>query len=559
MILHDIVVLCRNHPEILIFLSIGIGYYIGKLKFFGFSLGSTASVLLTALVLGQMDVTVTPLIKTVAFAFFIFTIGYKVGPQFFGSLKKQGFSYIIISIFFAVVALITAVILGKLLGFDKGTTAGLMSGALTQSSIIGTAEGAIHKLSLSAAQKGLLESNVAVAYAITYIFGVAGLILFYKIVPRLLKINLKEEAQKLETKLSGKIAQTDPDDFSWNTRPNLRMYRVTNSELINKPTSNLEDLFAGKLTIEKIKRGLQIIDPEPDTTLNLNDIVAVVGYRKQIIDVENTIGTEVFDQTLEALPGELLKICVLKKEVEGKTLSSIMADYGHGCFVLDITRQGHDLSVAKNTIVHKGDSIQVIGMEKDIEAFAKNIGHPERQTKITDLVMVGLGCFLGTLLGLAVIKIGEIPLTLGVGGGVLLAGLFFGWLRSYRPTFGQIPDSAQWVFTSLGLNLFIACVGLTAGPRAIEALKTQGISLFLAGIALTLIPHFLSLLFGKLFLKLNPVLLLGALTGAGTATPSLNVLKNECDSPTPALGYTIPYAFGNFILTIWGTIIVSLM
>ena len=560
MIFHDIVEMCRNHPEILIFLSLAIGYYVGKIKFFGFSLGSTASVLLAALVLGQMNVAVTPLIKAVAFALFIFTIGYKVGPQFFGSLKKEGLNYIFLSIVVAITGLITAIILGKLFGFDKGTTAGLLSGAMTQSSVIGTAEGAIRNLTISSAQKSILESNVAVAYAITYIFGVAGLILFYKIVPRLLKINLKEEAQKLETKLSGKaVTPGNADTFTWNARPNLRAYQLTNHELEGKQISNLEDLFPGKVVVEKIKRNGQITDPAPDTILQVNDIIVIVGQRKQIIDAENIIGPEVDDPTLVNLPGEIIKICILKSAAEGKTLDHIIKNYGDGCFVKEITRQSHNLPLKAKTIIHKCDVLQVVGSQKDVENFAKNIGYPERKTAQTDLVMVGLGCFLGTLLGLAVIKIGTIPITLGTGASILLLGLIFGWLRSVHPTFGQIPDGAQWIFTNLGLNLFIACVGLKAGPRAIEALQTKGLALFFAGIALTLIPHIAGLIFGKLFLKLNPVLLLGALTGAGTATPSLNVLKNESESSTPALGYTVPYAFGNFILTIWGTVIVNFM
>jgi putative transport protein len=146
-----------------------------------------------------------------------------------------------------------------------------------------------------------------------------------------------------------------------------------------------------------------------------------------------------------------------------------------------------------------------------------------------------------------------------VGGGVLFAGLFFGWLRSIYPIFGGIPDAAQWLLSDFGLNVFIACVGLTAGPRAIHALQTQGATLFLAGVAVTLTPHIFGLIFGKFILRLDSVLLLGALTGAGTATPSLNVLKNECDSSAPALGYTVPYAIGNFVLTIWGTVVINFM
>lgn len=394
---HDVATICRDHPQLLLFLSLSIGYFVGSISFFGFSLGSTASVLLAALVLGQIGVTITPLIKSVAFALFIFTIGYKVGPQFFGGLKKDGLQYVVLSLFVAIIGLITAVMLGKLFGFNQGTTAGLMAGALTQSSIIGTADDAIRTLSISAAQQTTLESDIAIAYAITYIFGVAGLILFYKLVPHIFGLDLKKEAQQIDAQTSSSHTKQTP-----------------------------------------------------------------------------AVATE----------QEIVK---------------------------------------------------------------------------SNIVVLGLGCFLGTLLGIAALKIGFVALTLGTGGGILLLGLLFGWLQSTYPVFGPIPPAAQWILSDLGLNLFIACVGLTAGPRAIGALKSNGATLFIAGVILTLTPHILGLIFGKLVLRLQWVLLLGALTGAGTATPSLNVLKNECDSSAPAIGYTVPYAIGNFILTIWGTIIVMIM
>jgi len=558
-IIHDVVSLCRNYPEILIFLSLAIGYYVGKIKVFGFSLGATASVLLAAILLGQMDVAVTPLIKTIAFGLFIFTIGYKVGPQFFSGLKKEGLNYIILSIFFAIIGLITAIWFGKLFGFDKGTTAGLLSGALTQSSVIGTAEGAIRNLSISAAQKTILTSNIAVAYAITYVFGVAGLIFFYRLVPKLLKIDLKGEAKQIEAELSGiKETQLSSDSFQWNMRPTIRVYRAVSKDLEGKKISDVETLFLNKVSVEKIKRGNQILEPTPDKRIYVGDLLLIIGERENIIGANHMIGPEVQDPILDSITPEMLRICVTKSIVTGKKLGEIHP-YCKNCFVNKITRLGHELPLQKNTVIQKCDILYVIGLQSNVEKFAKAIGYIKRKTKITDLAMVGFGCFLGTLLGLATVKLGIVPLTLGVGGGVLLSGLFFGWLRFVHPTFGQFPDGAQWVLSDLGLNLFIACVGLTAGPRAVYALQIHGAKLFFAGAGLTLIPHILSMIFGYFVLKLNPVLLFGALTGAGTATPSLNVLKDECDSSAPALGYSVPYALGNFILTIWGAVIINFM
>ncbi len=559
--IHDIVEICRSYPQIVVFLAIAIGYFIGKIKFHSFNIGSTTGVLIIALVLGQMNIKVPSLLKTVSFALFIFCMGYKVGPQFFGALKKEGLNYIWLSLLVALSGLVIAILLGKVFGFDKGITAGLLAGSMTQSSVIGTAEGAIKHLSISAAEQTALEGNVAVAYAITYVFGTAGLIFFFKMLPRLMKIDLRNEAKKLEEEMSGDSGEIDkrPELFSWYKQLNLRAYRVTNEKILGKTVSELEALFPGKVAVEKLKRADRVIDPTPGTMIQSGDVVAMVGDRREFLKTGVEIGPEVDDRGVVGLIGEILSICVLNPKAVEKTLGEISTEHGHGCFLRKITRQGHELPLTKNTVVHKCDVLEVAGAQKDVEKLVKYLGYPERPTVMTDLVIVGLGCVLGTLLGLIMVPVMGIPLTLGVGGGVLVSGLVFGWLRSLHPTFGQIPSGAQWVFTDLGLNLFIACVGLTAGPRAIHALQTTGASLFLAGVILTLTPHIIGLIFGRLVLKMNPVLLFGALTGAGTNTATLNALKEEADSPMPVLGYTVPFAFGNVLLTIWGTVLVNVM
>ncbi|MFH1381052.1 MAG: TrkA C-terminal domain-containing protein, partial [Candidatus Omnitrophota bacterium] len=303
----------------------------------------------------------------------------------------------------------------------------------------------------------------------------------------------------------------------------------------------------------------KIIDFTPDTAIQSGDAVAVIGRLPELLAAKNLIGDEIDDKKAADVIGEIMDICVLKKEVVDRTLGDLSKEYGHGCFLRKITRQGQEIPITRNTIVHKCDVLTVAGAQKDIEKLIKYVGYPERPTVTTDLVMVGLGCVVGTLIGLMAVKIGGIPITLGVGGGVLVSGLLFGWLRAVHPTFGQIPNSAQWIFTDVGLNLFVACVGLIAGPQAIHALVSTGGSLFIAGVILTLTPHIAGIIFGRLVLKMNPLLLFGALTGSGTITAALNALKEESQSSVPAIGYTVCYAFGNVILTIWGALIINVM
>jgi putative transport protein len=331
--------------------------------------------------------------------------------------------------------------------------------------------------------------------------------------------------------------------------------------LIGKTAGELENMFPERVSADRIKRDGKVFDLTLDEVIKSGDIVAIVSsHRDQFLKAESIIGPEVDDEDVVGLVGEIMKVCVLAEEAEGKTIGELAADKrSHGCYLKRITRQGQELPITMKTVVHKCDVMQLAGTRENVEKAAKMLGYAERSTGATDLILVGLGCVFGTLLGLLMVRVGGVPITLGVGGGVLVAGLICGWLRSVHPTFGQIPTGAQWIFTDFGLNLFIACVGFVAGPRAVHALQTTGGTLFFAGVILTLTPHILGTIFGKYVLRMNPLILFGALTGAGTATPSLNVLKDESNSSMPVLGYTVPYAFANVILTVWGTVIVNVM
>jgi putative transport protein len=557
---HDVVELCRAYPQIVIFLAISIGYFVGKIKIHGFSFGATTGCLLTAIVIGQIGVEVPGILKTVGFALFIFAIGYKVGPQFFGGLKKEGLHYLWISLVVAFAGLATVVLLSKLFGFDQGTAAGLLGGAMTQSAVIGTAEGAIRHLAISAADKATLESNVAVAYAITYVFGTAGLIIFFKMLPGILKLDLKAGAKKLEARMSGGDETLEsPALFSWHKRLDLRAYRVEKPELVGSTVKDVESLLPGKLAVERLKRGDKVSVPKPETVIQEGDVLAMVGTRDSFLKAEEIIGPETLERSAMDLVGENLEVCVTNRDLAGKTLGELDGPVGHGIFLRKITRQGHELPMTRDTVVHECDVMQLIGERKDVERAVKVLGYPERPTSATDLIIVGIGIVLGTLLGLLAVPVLGIPITLGVGGGVLVSGLVFGLLRSIHPTFGEMPGPAQWVFTDLGLNLFITCVGLDAGPKALHAIQTAGMSIFFAGIAVTLAPAIAGLIFGKLVLKLDDVLLFGALTGAETCTAALNAVKEECDSMAPVIGYTVTYAFGNVLLTVWGTVVVNLI
>lgn len=555
----------QNNPSLLIFAALAGGYAFGKLKFGTFSFGSTTGVLLAAIVLGALVLKNTEydlgLIKTISFGLFIFTIGYRVGPDFVSGLKRGGMKYVSVAVFFCLFALTAAVLLAKVFGLNRGYAGGMMGGALTQSTIIGTADGAIRHLLNQTATSGMnLKSDVAVAYAVTYIFGTAGLIILLKVLGKLWKVDLPAEARKAETELGTMKAPETLEAFHWSNLVMPRAYRVEKQEAIGSTVAEVRSMFPEYVSVEAVKRGESLIKTIPDDLrLEKGDVVVFTGYRRFVYEACHIVGPEVDDRYIDDMLGEILSICLTSKELDGKTFDWIFSRYGQGCFMHTVYRQGHALPLAPGLKLYTGDVLRVIGSKPDVDRFTDAVGYPERLSQITDLVTVGIGIIAGTLIGLLAINIGGIPITLGVGGGVLVSGIFFGWLRSRRPTWGSIPVPTQWIFTSLGLNLFIACVGISAGPRAVAALQQAGINILLAGACLTIIPHLLTWLFGLYALKLNPVLLLGAMTGAGTCTAALNSVKEDAESSIPVIGYTVPYAIGNVLLTVWGALIVSII
>jgi putative transport protein len=560
--LHQLVSVFRANPPVVLFLSLAIGYLVGKIKIRGFSLGVCTCVLFVSLAFGQLDIEIDPMMKMFALSLLMFCMGYQIGPQFFESLKKEGGRYILLAVIVALSGLISAIILGRWLGFDIGTTAGLFGGGMTQITVIGTAEDALAHLSIPAAQSVALRDNIEVAYMATSIFGTIGLIVAFKVVTRLMKVNLKQEAKALESEMmiGGEAAlKKKLGLFSWHKQLNMRAYVVQNMVVVHKTVSELEAMFPSRVAVDGIKRGSELIDLEQDSVIQQGDIVALVGQRQQFLNAENIIGPEVDDEDLMDLSGEVLEVCVLRPEAIGKTLAELSVEHGHGCFLRSMTRHGHELPLADKTIVEKCDILKVAGAQKDVERFVEYLGYPERATETTDFITVGLGCALGILLGVLTIPVFGVPITVGLGGGVLISGLTFGWLRSKHPTFGQIPSSAQWIFTDFGLNLFVACIGLSVGSSVIYDLEMMGPTIIIAGAIVTLTPMIVGLLFGKFVLKLNPLLLFAALSGAETMTPVLMSLKEESESSVATLGYTIPFAFANVFLTVLGAVIVNVM
>ena len=212
-----------------------------------------------------------------------------------------------------------------------------------------------------------------------------------------------------------------------------------------------------------------------------------------------------------------------------------------------------------DTKIYRGDVMQIIGRSVDTSAAGKKLGIIDRPTDIADIAFIGLAITLGALIGAIVIKIAGVPITLSTAGGALIFGIVFGWYRATRPTFGRIPSATVWFMNSFGLNVFIAVVGITAGPKFVAGLQQLGIGVFLWGCLATAIPLIIGMFLAKYVFRFHPAIQLGAVAGARTTTAALGMICDSAQSQVPGLGYTVTYAVGNTILTIGGMFIVMFM
>ena len=551
----------QAHPEIAFFLVLGLGYLFGKIALGSFKLGAVTGTLLAGVLVGQLGVSLPNEVKQCFFLLFLFSIGFRTGPQFFRGLKSDGLAHAALAAIVATTGLVVAFVVAKAFGYDAGTAAGLVAGALTESATIGTAMDAIARLDLSTAERAALANNIPVAFAVTYLVGVIGAAwVLSQLAPRLLRVDLAEECRKLEEEMRGGVSA----QHSARREFEFRAYAVDpGSGLVGRSLADLEAL-APRIFVEQVRRRGDIVASRDVPVLREGDVVAVAGRRTTLVEVLEAPGSglrEVDDRELLEVPSDVVDVVVTNKAIEGRTLADLALDEAsRGVFLRTITRAGTDLGRLADTIVHRGDVLTLVGSAASTTRAIEAIGVADRVTDVTDMMVVATGIVAGALIGLPALHIGGVEIGLSLPVGVLLGGLVCGWLRSVRPSlFGQIPGPTLWIFESIGLAGFVAVVGLNAGPDFVQGLKESGLSLLLAGTLTVSIALLLGVLVGRWIFKMHPGVLLGVCAGACTATPALAAIQEAAKSTVPSMGYGVAYAVGNVMLAIWGTVIVALM
>ncbi len=567
---HEINNFFVQNPSMALFLTLCLGFLIGKLKYKMLTLGTVTSVLLVGVVFGILfpEVQILPPLKNTFFLLFLFAIGYSVGPQFFRSFKKTGLPQVLFACVMCAVCLGVSWLVAKIAGYNAGEAVGLYAGAQTISAAIGVGQETINGLDISQAMKTAQDNVIPVMYAVCYVFGTAGSAWIIAFLGPAMMGGLKkcrQDCVQMEAEM-GESLINQPGYASSRREVTFRTYKVSNPWFTSsgRKVAELEDYVdkqGRRLFVDRIRHNGNIIDtPAPGQLIYPDDEVVLSGRREFIIGEESWIGDEVVDPQLLEFAIKITPVMVRNKEVDGKTVKDLLSHpFMHGVIIREIKRaQNVNVPVRENTVVERGDYLTLVGLPYDVSTAAKSIGLAENQTTATDIIFLSLGILIGGIIGVLSFKAGNVPVSFTTSGGALIMGLIFGWWHSRRPNYGQIPQSAVWIFRELGLNMFIACVGLQCGPHFVQGFEQVGWMIFVWGAVATTVPLVIGILLARYAFKFRPGTALGCVAGSRTTTAALGAVEESLHSSVPGLGYAITYAIGNTLLILFAVVMVIL-
>ncbi|WP_027231387.1 aspartate-alanine antiporter [Phyllobacterium sp. UNC302MFCol5.2] len=545
-------------PVISLYLCLGLGYLLGQLRIGPVQLGGICGTLFVALALGQLGVRISPDLKETAFALFIYALGFTAGPQFFANIRG-GWRYGIFSIIEIVCVLSLLALSIIVFRLDIGTAVGLFAGSATESAVIGTASEAISQLSLSNDTIAQLQSNIATAYSLTYLFGLVSIVVFTtQIAPLILRVDLKKEAQELARNLGS----TEDDNDLIEGLP-VFVGRAFRAGAVGGQTiGEIEKSRNWAIAIERVQRGDELIETSPEFMLKPDDIVFVRGRRNAVIAARVRFGDEVPvpQDTSFALASRA--VVLMRKEAVGRQIRQLRHMAGpelqRGLFISSVRRMGQSIPALSGTILQQGDILTLYGPDQVVARATGELGEPVPPGDKTDFMFLGLGIVVGLLIGHFNFKVGALELTLGSGGGALISGLVFGWLNMRRPSRGSLPVAAAEFAKDFGLAAFIAAIGLSAGPDAFKLIKQYGLILPVLGILVSVLPAAVSLFVGSKLMKIETPILLGVIAGQHCSTPTISALVSRAGNSIPVIGYTVTYAISNVLLPLMGPVVVAL-
>ena len=522
--------LLNGNYILLLFVVLALGLCLGKLRLGSVQLGNSIGVLVVSLLLGQQHFAINTDALNLGFMLFIFCVGVEAGPNFFSIFFRDGKNYLMLALVMVGSAMLIAMVLGKVFGWDIGLTAGMLAGAMTSTPVLVGAGDTLRHFGLPSDQLAQSLDHLSLGYALTYLVGLVSLIVGARYMPKL-------QHQDLQTS-----ARVGPELVAWADGKNLRelgIYRQTGCY------------------IERIRRNGILANPDGDAVLQMGDDIALVGYpdAHARLDPSFRNGKEVFDRDLLDMRIVTEEIVVKNHNAVGRRLAQLKLT-DHGCFLNRVIRSQIEMPIDDNVVLNKGDVLQVSGDARRVKTVADRIGFISIHSQVTDLLAFCAFFIVGLMIGMITFQFSSFSFGIGNAAGLLFAGIMLGFLRANHPTFGYIPQGALNMVKEFGLMVFMAGVGLSAGAGINNGLGAVGGQMLAAGLIVSLVPVVICFLFGAYVLRMNRAMLFGAMMGARTCAPAMEIISDTARSNIPALGYAGTYAIANVLLTLAGTLIV---
>lgn len=514
-----------------LFVIVALGFIIGRIKFFGLSLDVSA-VIFVALFFGHYGIVIPNDFQYLGLVLFIFTIGIQAGPGFFESFKKEGRQLAVFaSILIVSASIITVAIMG-LFDIDADIAVGLLTGSLTSTP------------GLAAAIDYTGSPLASIAYGVGYPFGVIGVILFIRFLPKIMGTSVKTAEEDYNSKLQDQFPEVVKRNFV-----------VENENVVGKSIGELRIRFMTKAVVSRVVHDGQAATPSPETVLHKGDLLKAVGTEEALKNVEVLIGPISSEEIPVNPKYDVRSVLVTNKEVVNKTIGQINLLHTYNATITRIRRSGINISPTPNSKLQFGDKLVIACSRANMEIVSKIFGNDQKRLSDTDMLPIALGIILGVVVGKVSIALGNFSFSLGLTGGVLVVALVLSRIGKTGPILWTMTGAANQLVRQLGLLLFLASVGTSAGEKIVETFNEYGAELFAYGAAITILPMLLAGLAGKWLFKMNILTLLGALSGSMTSTPGLAAADSMTDTNAHSIAYATVYPVAMVLLIVFVQII----